>query len=372
VTTAFSNDIEYSRQLLEEFENICYFHGVRLKTPNINISDSKAVYGSWEPASRTLSISRYLIDEYPWYVAIEVLKHEMAHQYETDILKSNTGHGPSFKHACKKLGVHPSFVKASGNISSDMLDLTRTLAPEAERMIKKVEKLLSLATSDNEHEAQQASKKANNLIQKYNLDRLKPRSHGSSDKVTYAVITHKKKRIESIQKSILAILRDFYFVDTVTCKFYDAQDLNSYQSMVLLGTQENLQAAEYVYHYLYRTGKTLWSDNRVKFGYTRKDKVSFDMGFTNGIRRTLKKAQSQVAVAGEGSKAMAVTFKALTAAVRQKNQTEVTRLFPKLRRSSYGSHFRGAAYNNGYQNGKSTLIKKGIHNKKAGATVLLS
>jgi len=303
---------------------------------------------------------------------LEILKHEMAHQYESDVLKTSPGHGASFKQTCQKLGVHPNFIKSNGDITSDMLDLTTTLASDAEKMIKKVEKLLSLATSDNEHEAQQASKKANDLIQKHNLDRLEPCSHDSYDQVTYCVFTHKKKRVESIQKSILAILREFYFVDTVTCTRYDPQDLDSYKSIVLFGTQENLLVAEYVYHYLYRTGKTLWSHNRVKSGYTRRDKVAFDMGFTNGIKTTLEKARSQITVPDKGSKTMTVTFKALATAIRQKNQAEVTRLFPKLKRSSYGSYFRGNAYNDGYQKGKSTLIKKGIHNNKAGATPLLT
>ncbi len=372
MTTQLENNIKYSKQLVEEFEDICYQHGIDLKRPHIHISESKSVYGSWEPVSRTLSISRYLIEEHPWTVVIEVLKHEMAHQYESEILKFRPGHGPSFKQACEKLGVHPGFVKARGNISSDMLDLKKTLAPEAGRMIKKVEKLLSLATSDNEHEAQLASKKANDLIQKYNLDRITSGRQDNNYPVTYSVITHKKKRIESIQKSILAILRDYYFVDTVTCKLFDAKDLDSYQSMILFGTRANLQVAEYVYHYLYCTGKTLWDENKGKFHYTRKDKVSFDMGFTKGIRATLETAQSRIAVTNIKSKAVTLSFKTLAATIREKNQVEITRVFPKLEKYAYGSHTRGAAYNNGYQNGKSTVIKKGIHHKKAGTSALLS
>ena len=372
MTAAFKNDIEYSKQLFKEFEDICYFHDVSMETPNINISDAKTHFGSWDPTSRTLSISRYLIKTYPWHVVIEVLKHEMAHQYVTDILKTRSGHGPLFQQACQKLGVHPQFARSGGNISSDMMCLHKALSPDAEKMTKKVEKLLSLATSDNEHEAQLASKKANDLIQKHNLNRLKRNNFRKNDQVTYIVITHKKKRIESIQKSLLAILRDFYFVNTVTTNLYDAQDQLAYRSMVLFGTPENLQVAEYVYHYLFRSVKSLWNENRIKFGYTRKDKVSFDMGFTRGIRARLEQTQLKDAVADTGTKTMAITSSTLVSIMKQKNKTEVKRVFPKLKKSTYGSHFKGSAYKNGYKNGKSTLIKKAIHKKDSGTTPLLS
>jgi hypothetical protein len=155
----YCKEIAWINQVLEEYEDILYYHGVHMDKPSFSISESKRHYGSWEPDTRTISISRYFIEKYPWYLVIEMLKHEMAHQYVSEVLKEESIHSLPFKKACQKLGVHPEFCKASIDISSIIAKLKKELSPRAEKMISKVEKLLSLGKSDNEHEARLASKR---------------------------------------------------------------------------------------------------------------------------------------------------------------------------------------------------------------------
>ncbi|WP_022669351.1 DUF2786 domain-containing protein [Desulfospira joergensenii] len=368
--TKIDKKILWSRQLIVEFQNICHSHGICMKLPGVNISESKVHYGLWEPGSKTLSISRHLIEDYPWPVVLEILKHEMAHQYVSEVIKGEEIHGPLFKEACQRLGVHPDFIRAGGAITSDMLIQDKDLSPRAGLMIRKIEKLLSLANSDNEHEARLASKKANDLIQKHNLDLFKDKDHGQKSRATYRVITHKRKRIESLQKSILGILRDFYFVDTVTSSIYDPHEGESFRSIVLFGLQENLEVAEYVYHYLLGTGKKFWKESRQRHGYQRGDKVSFDIGFVNGIRKTLEKSNPpEEPPAGIDKRFPAVTLNAL---INKENQIELNRVFPRLRKIAYGRHRKGAAYEKGYEKGEKTLIKKGIHHRRTGLPPLLN
>ena len=372
----FCKEIAWSKQLLREYENILYAHDVHLEKPTFRISEAKRQEGSWEPHSRTISISRHFIEKYPWYLTIELLKHEMAHQYVSEILKENTAHGASFKKACQKLGVHPEFYKANGDISSSIiLKLTKELSPEAEKMLNKVEKLLALGMSDNEHEALSASKKAKELILKHNLEIFSKNNYREDTRATYLVITQKKKRIESLQKCILGILRDFYFVNPVTFRLYDPQDDDSYRSIVLFGIQENLEVAKYVYHYLRDTGTRLWKEYKERRKVTMRHKVSFDMGFIKGVRANLQKSlpKSKITeVVYTPDNLPVAIFETLSLQLRKQNENEMHRVFPKLRSDSYGAHYKGHAYKEGFSKGERTFIRKGIHKKSSGITGLLS
>ncbi|OQY51494.1 MAG: hypothetical protein B6230_04705 [Desulfobacteraceae bacterium 4572_89] len=367
----YSREIAWTKQIIAEYENILYYHGVHMEHPSFGLSESREHYGSWEPNTRTIYISRYFIEKYPWYLVIEMVKHEMAHQYVSEVLREESAHGPSFKKACQKLGVHPEFCKASTDISSSIAKMRKELSSEAQKMIGRVEKLLSLGKSDNEHEARAASKKANDLIQKHNLEMFENPGHVKNIQATYIVITHKKKRIESLQKSILSILREYFFVNTVSSSLYHAKDDESYRSIVLFGTRENLMVAEYVYYYLFSTGKRLWQENRKKYGYTRKDKVSFDMGFTKGVRKNLAKPEVLKTVYAHDNLPIE-TSKALSSKVKSINAIEVNRVFPKLKKGYYGAYYDNDAYKNGYSQGENTFIKKGIHNQGTGKVELLN
>src|SRR6056297_11692 len=103
-------ETRWAIRLLKEHEDICWQYGINLTTPVINISSGKHTDGYWSPRHRTISISRHLIKTEPWDIVLEVLKHEMAHQYVTDFYNDADKHGTYFKKACKKLGVHLAFV----------------------------------------------------------------------------------------------------------------------------------------------------------------------------------------------------------------------------------------------------------------------
>ena len=72
-----------------------------LSAPTFELVSSRATLGRWIPGTRTLEISRALVLERAWGAVIEVLKHEMAHQYVHEVLgeTSETPHGPAFRDA---------------------------------------------------------------------------------------------------------------------------------------------------------------------------------------------------------------------------------------------------------------------------------
>ena len=367
------SDIEtrWAAQLSHEHEVLSWRYGVNLTTPTINISSGESRLGFWSFKTKTISISSHLIKTEVWDIVLEVLKHEIAHQYVSTFYDNADIHGQYFKLACKKLGVHKAFVAGGKDYNQRLLEFKGELPAEAQKMLRKVEKLMALGQSNNEAEAQAASRKANYLLNKYNLQRI---NTGDDDpNIKYITICHKKKRIESIQKALLSVLRDYYYVNCLTSSTYHAPDDAVYKSIVLIGREEALIVAEYVYHFLLDTGQTLWQAFRKKHSAKRSQKVSFDMGFTAGIRdnHELMFDDSKIKINGDLSLPVKVT-QALMAQNHEANRKEESRLFPKLTQGRYGRHQSSSgAFQEGFKNGKNTHINKGVTSSGTGIAGLL-
>lgn len=356
------SDIEtrWAAQLTHEHEVLAWRYGVDLAPPTINISSGESRLGSWNFKTKTISISSHLIKTQIWDIVLEVLKHEMAHQYVSTFYDNADIHGQYFKLACKKLGVHRAFVTGGKDYHQRLQEFKGELPADAQKMLQKVEKLMALGQSNNQAEAQAASRKANYLLNKYNLQRL---NMGDDDPhIKYLTICHRKKRIESIQKALLSVLRDYYYVNCVTSSTYHAGDDAVYKSIVLIGREEALMVAEYVYHFLLDTAQTLWQDFKRKQGAQKSQKVSFDMGFSAGIRNNheLMFDESEIKLNGDLFLPANAT-RALMAQNHEANRQEESRLFPRLRQGRYGRHQASSgAFQEGFKNGKNTHINKGV------------
>ena len=99
----------WTDRLYSEYEYILYQFNLRLLKPVIRIEPLSRDWGHWNPETRSIAIARRLIEEHPWDVVIEVLKHEMAHQVADERLGGSDGghtpHGATFQRACSMLGV---------------------------------------------------------------------------------------------------------------------------------------------------------------------------------------------------------------------------------------------------------------------------
>ena len=365
-------ELKWAFRLVSDFNHICRSRNIALEAPVIRISEAEKTFGSWDPSDRVLSISRRLIENYPWDMVLEVLKHEMAHQYVSEIYRETGAHGRTFRKACDRLGVHPAFTNPSADPEEAISMLTEESSSNARQMLEKVEKLLALACSDNEKEAESASRKASQILKKYNLNRMA--RNGSFDhEVVFRTICHKKKRLESIQKSIASLLIRHYFVEAVLSFTYDPFDDTEYKTIVLIGRKENLTVAEYVYHFLYRTAASLWQEYRKSNKAGRKDKNSFDAGFMNGIWHNHARTVSGGNHQKTGSASIPVkTENSLVKQLEKENQKERNRLFPRLGTGTYGRYRpESRAYQTGVEKGGNTRIRKGIHRKKSGVSGLL-
>src|SRR5206468_1286250 len=111
---------------------------------------------------RTLELARALVLEQPWGVVREVCKHEMAHQFVDEVLgiRDESAHGPAFEALCRQHGIDAS---ASGlPVASG--------AAAGSVVLRRIARLLALATSPNVHEAEAAMQQARRLMLEHNID----------------------------------------------------------------------------------------------------------------------------------------------------------------------------------------------------------
>ena len=122
-----------------------------LREPVFRLSRGIVALGSYDPATRTLSISEEHVSRQSWLAVMETLRHEMAHQYAHEVLGAGDErpHGEGFRRACARLRVD---ARASG--AGD--EVSAPAAPTPGRhgaIVERISKLLSLSSSPNEHEA---------------------------------------------------------------------------------------------------------------------------------------------------------------------------------------------------------------------------
>ena len=368
----------WTRQFHSEFRDICWNYNIDLMHPVFEISTSEKQLGSWQAENRVIKISYFLIINYSWAVTLNVLKHEIAHQICSEILASNeVSHGPAFNHACDLLGLQEEYRRASGDLPEEVEHFSKGSIPNSEgrQFIEKVEKLLALAKSSNENEAALAMQKANELMAKYNVLQL-----NGKYKLCYAslIINKKKKRIESYQRRICAILTSFFFVKIVTSYLYDPFSDQTHKTIEILGTQENITIGEYCYYFLENQLAALWEQNRYKYGgKTRTEKNSYYLGLLNGFQKKLnaqkislreKKCHNLKQNGDQDTMSHAL----ITIEDERLNEYVRTR-FPRLRsiRRSGPTIYR-STYDEGVETGKKITFHKGVSQKDGNKGNLLA
>jgi hypothetical protein len=280
------------RQLYREYDHLVFRYRLKLKPPVIQVTDLASRLGQWDGLLRVLTISRRLIETHPWDLVLEILKHEMAHQMVDECLGGGGGHGPRFKLACERLGVAPWAASATGELPSEIPKWRdRSLSEEEERLLRRVEKLLALAASTNEHEAALAMQRVREIYDKYNLEQVRSARQAT---LVYSVITRKKQRMSRPEALIFSILAEHYFVRVVHGTTFEARDGREYAMAELLGTRENVLMAEYVYGFLWAQIHLLWDNFQARTKASGRKKSSYLIGVLIGFRDKLRRSQTEL------------------------------------------------------------------------------
>jgi len=145
------------------------------------------------------------------------------------------------------------------------------------KVIEKVKKLLSLATSDNENEAKAAAEKAVEILLKHNLSMQQVQDQSNYEKNVLSI----KSRKPPEYTFIMAILDIHYFVRIIYSR------RNNQTVTFILGEDTNVQVATYVYSFLLRKFRELWSVYKKRTGKGSGSRRAYYWGLYSGIMTQL-------------------------------------------------------------------------------------
>jgi hypothetical protein len=311
----------------------------QLDVPGFQLLDVTSRLGRWVGASRLLELSRSLLVEHGWGVLVEVLKHEMAHQYVDEVLGApdEHSHGPAFRKVCEERGFD---ARAAGvPRSKDAVD-------EQARVIERIAKLLALAESPNEHEAQAAMSAAQRLMLKYNVD---ARSSGARRSYTYRHLGEPTGRVSPSWRTLAALLGEYFFVEVIWVPVWRALEGKRGTVLEVCGSLENVELADYTHAFLNHTAERLWREHkrhhRLLSDSGRQSYLAGVMsGFREKLARERKKPENQGLV-WTGDSALSGFFR---------------RRHPSIRQAHYRSRAASSAYADGRAAGRAIVLSPGV------------
>ncbi|CAN5334086.1 hypothetical protein BH09MYX1_BH09MYX1_17150 [soil metagenome] len=323
--------------------NASYFKD-SLRAPTIALIPSTALLGRWENATRTLSISRPFVLRGAWGAVVEVIKHEMAHQYVSEVLTlvDETPHGPAFRDVCRRLGIDGA---ARGvPLSPD----AETAAQSAERRaIERIAKLLALAESPNQHEAEAAMAAAQRLMLKHNLER---RALGEGVvPFGYRHLGRPSGRVGEAERLLAALLGRHFFVQVIWVPVYRAREGKRGSVLEICGTASNLAMAEYVHAYLLHAAEELWTAHKRTRGVRgNTERRTFLAGVIAGFAEKLTHQEA----AHEAEGLVWLKDADLDGYYRRRH--------PYVRNVRYGGQRRTETFSQGKEAGQSIVLRKPV------------
>ena len=309
-----------------------------LRAPAFEWVEPGSRLGRWVSEHRSIELSRALLVEHGWGVLVEVLKHEMAHQYVDEVLGVNDepSHGPAFRRVCEQHGFD---AKATG--------IPRTGASDAKSSIlDRIAKLLALAESSNQHEAQAAMSAAQRLMLRYNIDEV---GKGEGRAYTHRHLGAPTGRASESERILSALLSEFFFVQVIRVPVWRPLEGKRGSVIEVSGTPENVELAEYVFAFLTQTAERLWCEHRRERGLRGNGgRRHFVAGVMSGFRQKLRDERGSNERAG----LVWVGDPGLEAFFRRRH--------PSLRWSRHRTGRLSAEYKDGQRAGSRIVLRRGI------------
>jgi hypothetical protein len=318
----------------------------RMRAPALELADDRSRLGAWLRESRTIVLSRRLLGEYGWGTVVEVLKHEMAHQFVDEVLGrcDAATHGPAFRQVCEDRAID---ARAAGRPAAGTPP-----AGARERVLERVARLLALAESPNEHESRAAAAAAQRLMLKYNLETVRA---GAQQEYGFRHVGRVLGRTDEAHRLLAHILTEHCFVEAIWVPVWRAAEGRRGVALELCGSAANLELAEYVHAFLEGTAERLWLDYR-RAGRVRGNgpRRAYQAGVMAGFAETLR-------VQGATSRAAGLVW------VGDRDlQRFLRRRYPRVRWTRYGGSRRSAAWSDGCAAGRRIVVYRGIHDGPSG------
>lgn len=307
--------------------------GGRLRRPVIVVSRARRTLGGWDASRRILTIAARHIAHDSWESVLQTLRHEMAHQYADEILDGGeeAPHGPAFRRACTVLRITPQAAAPAGE----------------KRLVSRVQKLLSLGASPNEHEAAAAMRKAHALLLEHNINLVEHAGQRVFEERTLGSV---RGRRHAWEYSLSMLLSEFFFVEVIWGPSYDAVRDRRGSLLKVYGSPENVDLAEYVFTYLTRLLPRLWSEYRARRKlHGNRERLRYFDGVLRGLHEKLEAEQRQLqqerGLVYLGDSALQRFFRHLN---------------PRIRTSTLRGTLETAAYQDGRRDGRGVCLRRPV------------
>jgi hypothetical protein len=177
-----------------------------------------------------------------------IIRHELAHYIAYLLFGADLGHGEKFNELCRNLNWGKDVSSAYSNLEiENQLEISKSKSNLD--LMNKIKKLLALSSSDNIHESEMATMKANKLIMEYNLNLINQNTFDEREVFVERLFESPKKNAKHM--AIYEIIKTFY----VSPVFNHGKKVFYLE---IVGTFENVEIATYVAHFLDGELDRLW------------------------------------------------------------------------------------------------------------------
>jgi hypothetical protein len=305
--------------------------------------------GYFQATSYQLGLHKKLMYLAKDEVLANILRHELAHFY-TFLLYGEkfhqmAPHGEEFQNVCKRFQWGIAVSRAYSDLEQD--NLASAPDQEFERVKEKIQKLLALSQSENVHEAEAATLKANEYLIKYNLKGIET-GENNEDSLGETVVTavFQAKRMNATLNALYDVLQ-FFHVQPVFNRTGEGVKLD------VVGSRLNVDVANYIAKFLNNEFEILWKQTQKELGLKGlKKKNSYIYGLASGLKIKLKAERINLRNSPRGKDL--VVLEGLL-------QQRVQMAFPRLSRQQ-GPHANldPYAHQRGKQDGTSIQIRPGV------------
>lgn len=220
------------------------------------------------------------------------------------------------------------------------------------KIVDKIKKLLSLATSSNEHEARLAAQKAHELIVHHNLDMQQVEASQDSDYGNLEAAEHRVMPRE--YKYTMIILKKYFFVEPIK-----ERTIRGKTKIHIFGKKSNVELASYLFEFLNQSFKSCFKQYHVK-GAKR---ANYYAGLFKGICAQLEESRLKA----QSERGLVLVKDALI-------QTQLNKYHGRTTTSTARLSYREASaeYQDGFNDGKKLQIRKGIESSNSSDKLYLT
>lgn len=313
------------------------------------VFEDQSRLGYFDSRTYELGLSKKLMYTAKDEVIKNILRHELAHFMCYLVYGPQVLHGEEFHEMCRRCGWGVEVYAAYANIEAENSKVSSE-NDKTEKLLGKLKKLLALASSDNAHERELATLKANQLLLEHNLDLTK---ESAKDETVYVKRVLQSSRKSVKHAAIYEILKTFF----VSPVFNHGRGVFYLE---VIGDKTSVELADYVASFLNHELEVMWKETQKEQRHLKglAAKNSFFNGVARGYVEKIKKQKTTLASGYD------------LVAIEKNLQRNLHMVYPRIGHASLsGGHHHADAHDSGVKKGSNLSIKPGL--SSGGASRLL-